>query len=751
MNKKKHILELDSPAEEWRDAWPSGNGTVGTLVSGNLQHERIIVNHEKHWLYGKVQPLPDVSFALDKVRELVEGRDFQKAHNCHRDVLHEAGYKPVMSDYSPVFTLEIIDQNFESCSSYSRTLNMETGESVVKWQIEEKQYQRRLFVSRHSGKIHSRLSAETAASLNLLFRLSPLAEEAGHKYLESHNLVFEHESGKNYLMIKGQDIRDKCFGGVMSLDTDGDTVTQNDDLYILNASYVDLEIEVFADCDTNFCSSFHNPADYDDELASHIQIHGELYQRLELNLRNSDMLPVQQMFDYGRYLLISSAGSQLPPNLQGLWNGDNHPIWNCFYMLNENVQMMHWQILPGNMPELMHSLFEYYEALIDDFRENARKLFDCRGIFIPANTVPETGLITDLQGHLIYWTGGAAWLSRLYFDYYLYTEDKTFLKEKAMPFMKEAADFYEDYVYRNEKGEIEFCPSISPENAPEAFNVKHKMDANCNITKNAAMDIALCKELLTHLIEGAEICGIYEDAVPRWKDMLEKLPAYTVNDDGAICEWIHNDFSDNYHHRHVSHIYPFFPGCEMSGEDEMLKAIEIAVDKRFEIGMREQTGWSVVHLANIYARLGRGDRAMECLDILKEYCTGINLFTYHNDWRDRGVCMTKPKNFDKRVFQIDANMGYPAAILEMLVYSRPGSIHLLPGLPPGMKEGEVKGLLCRGNILLNMDWSEQKVGIVLKSASDQTVQIGLSSGMNSTFSADLRAGQWQRFHLERMI
>lgn len=742
MKDNKNIISLSTPAGEWRDACPTGNGKVGALVSGDVNSEKIIINHENLWLYGEKYPLPDVSESLVEVRNLMEKKEYSKAHNCHRDRLHEAGYSPKMSDFSPLCTLEILEHNTHSFSQYRRDLNMEKGEVSVSWQGESSRFSRDLFVSRSSGNIYCQIKSSQVGQLNFDLSLSPLAGNPDSAYCSSHGLEFLNETDLGSLSIHGRDKGGFNFGTVVSIKREGGFSTvEGDLLQIRNAHMVELEIQVYAEPVERPELDPSGNFDYFQELLKHEELHGELYQRLSLELGGEALHDVQQMFDYGRYLLISSAGSALPPNLQGLWNGDRHPIWNCFYMLNENIQMMHWLALPGNTSEMLLSLFEYYESRLDDFRENAQKLFKCRGIFIPANTVPDTGLLTDLQGHLIYWTAGAAWLCRFYYDYYLYTEDEIFLRERALPIMKEAAAFYEDYTYVNEKGEIEFNPSISPENAPEEFNRQHKMDANCNISINATMDIALCKELMTNLVEGSELCGLNDKSIPIWIDMISKLPSYSVNEDGAISEWIHEEFSDNYHHRHVSHIYPFFPGREIAPGDDMISPIKKAVDKRFEIGMKEQTGWSVVHLANIYARLGYGDRALECLAILKEYCTGENLFTYHNDWRERGVCEAKPKGFDKRVFQIDANMGYPAAILEMLIHSDRGVITLLPGIPSIMEQGQIRGVKCRGNIRLDMKWSSKSLSVQLLSQRDQSVVLTTPRKVpGETMKVDLKAG-----------
>ena len=112
--------------------------------------------------------------------------------------------------------------------------------------------------------------------------------------------------------------------------------------------------------------------------------------------------------------------------------------------------------------------------------------------------------------------------------------------------------------------------------------------------------------------------GIEQEGVKRWKKQLADMPDYQVNKDGAICEWMHPDFEDNYEHRHQSHIYPVFPGMEVTEESnpEIYEACRVAIEKRLVIGLQSQTGWSMAHMANVYARLGDGERAMDALNIL---------------------------------------------------------------------------------------------------------------------------------------
>ena len=428
------------------------------------------------------------------------------------------------------------------------------------------------------------------------------------------------------------------------------------------------------------------------------------------------------MFEFGRYLLIcSNRPGGWPANLQGIWNGDYAPAWNSDFHNDENIQMNYWQALPGNLPEATLPFFDYFERHMDDFRENARKLYGCSGIYVPIAQTTHGLAFPSVWAH---WISAAGWLAQLFYDYSLFTGDREFLAERAVPWLREVAQFYEDFLFEGPDGRLVFSPSISPENTPpgEGMNL---------LTINATMDIAICREVLGNLCDACESLDVEQDGVARWRAMLAKLPEYEVNEDGALREWLHPMFRDNYHHRHQSHLYPLFPGVEITEEThpELYEACRIAVEKRLVIGLTSQTGWSMAHMAGIYARLGQGDRALECIEILTRSSTGPNLFTYHNDWRDMGLSLT---GWGKHPpFQIDANFGVTAAMLEMLVFSKPGLIKLLPAIPEGWTQGRAHGIACRGGITLDLEWDRSGGGMraTLISRSDQKVLVKLPVGM----------------------
>jgi alpha-L-fucosidase 2 len=731
-------MTLVTPADGWREGLPSGNGKIGALVYGSISSERVLFNHNELWYGGKIPVLPDLSVELPVVRELLKEGKYLEANGHYPSKMREMGFDGKNAVYHPAFDMLISAETDLMFEDYSRTLDFESGESVVKWRDGETRFKRSLFVSIPDDVSVMSIRADKAGSvsgavtLDIHDLMDALAQNGSTM---DPGFTYKTTSSDGFVEFRADGSDGGEFGGVVQVHVNGGShAVEDKSITFSAANEVTLVVGFYA----NEAGDVAVPrlkkqlselgGNYDALLEKHDSLHRAKFNAMGVTLNtggkrdtpNEVLLLeayqgkpsnelLEKLFDYGRYLLISSSkAGGYPANLQGIWNGDYAPPWSSLYGNNENLQMTYWQGLPGNLEESMMAFYDYFDAHMDEFRTNAKQLYGCRGIYIPPFMSPDSGVMRHTAPHVVYWTDAAGWLAAFYNDYYLFTGDKEFLEKRAIPFMEEVALFYEDFIVKDENGKNMFFPSQSPENEPVdkvVMDPKTGRKTNIKVQINSTITVAIAKEVLTNLIHSCELLDIKQDDVARWKALLTDMPEYEINEDGALKEWLHPDFKDNYEHRHQSHIYPLFPGFEIreENEPELYKAARVAIEKRLRIGLKSQTGWSLAHMANVWARLGESEKAMETLGILARVTVGKNFFTYHNDWRKMGVTMdfwwgrTAP-------FQMDANFGIPAAVIEMLCGSEADMLRLFPALPEEWAQGSFHDMLTRSGVRVSAKW-----------------------------------------------
>ncbi|MCK0473678.1 glycoside hydrolase N-terminal domain-containing protein [Halalkalibacter sp. APA_J-10(15)] len=752
-NNSRYKLILKYPASWWRNQWrealPSGNGKIGAAVYGGVNLETIVINHEDLWHMGIKDKLPDVSDTLKETRTLIEKKQFNEANGSLTNALKKKNYHTRLASVIPLGDLKVRMSNKEVFQHYRRVLNMETGEIEVSWQEGKQRMSRRLFVSRADDVIVYELqSDEEIDSVDFQVSLHKSDSHKMHDKVEELSKTVKVKADGDFLFysVTNDDYTD--FGAVIRIvPMNGQCVTNTQSINCKQVKKIIVFIKVFVKSDHQLEWSklqkellLYRP-NYQEHLNLHVPLHQQLFHSASLSLEGNDYTRsneellleayegdvsielIEKMWSFGRYLFISGTRDRGEPfSMYGLWAGDYNLMWS-HRMANENIQMMYWHANVGGLTECIPPLFYYYENMLDDFRENASKLFGCRGIYIPAGTTPSIGVPNQIVPVIMNWTGAAGWLAQHFYDYYLYTDDEEFLKDHLLPLMREIACFYEDFLVKEEDGSYTFIPSVSPENTPQNFMPKtsepiaHPMPT----AMNATMDIAIAKELFQHFIEACIRTKLYLEEIEKWETILKGLPSYMLDHEGALKEWSNKEFEDRYDHRHLSHIYPLFPGRELQEESEtiLFNACKKAVEKRV-IGA--QTGWSFAHMSCIYARLHEGNKALQHLEYLSRSCLLSNFYTLHNDWRNMGLTM----EIETAPVQMDANLGWVNAVQEMLLFVSENLIKVLPARPDKWKRGSVKDFrFYTGRISFSWDVDAGKFEAEIKSVRRTVVTIKL--------------------------
>ena len=734
-------LSYDKPATKWTEALPLGNGRIGAMVFGGTEDERLQINESTLWGGGPHDYSNPQAYAhLDEIRQLIFAGKLAEAEKLSESMM---GQPKLLMPYQPFCDLRLHFPGHGQAANYSRNLLLDDAIAETAYQLGSTEFRREVFVSYPDQLLVVRLTASKPGQLT--FDLAMDSPQPGTRVETSGNDTLElagqiqPRQNPPFSWTGSWNQPGMRFAAVLKVLPEGGSVrSAQGKLAIASANAVTIlfsnatSFKTYHDISGDALTTAHaylqraSTHSYASLRTRHVEDFQRLFSRVRLSLGENhgsettdqriknfadtnDPSLLALYFEFGRYLLISSSrpGGH-PANLQGIWNEDLRPAWSSKWTTNINLEMNYWQADTGDLWETQKPLWSLIRDLRVTGAETARVDYHGKGWVLHHNT-DLWRATAPVDGSWGIWPTGGVWLANQMWDHYLFSGDQQFLRQQAYPAMKEAAQFARSYMVKAPAGtafpgRLVTIPSTSPENQYFLKDQKH------NLTYAPTMDIELIRELFENCQRGAEILGTDTEFRTELKSAADRLPPLQIGNRGQLQEWIEDYPEVEPAHRHVSHLYSLYPGHDISLA--ATPAFAVAAKKSLELRGDGGTGWSTVWRVALWARLQNPEHAYNNLKILITTSTLPNMFD---------LCPP---------FQIDGNLGGPAAITEMLVQSTPDEIKLLPALPRQWPDGSLQGVRVRGGAKVDIAWKEGRL-TELRLRSDRSTTYHVSYGNQS--------------------
>ncbi|KAJ6469191.1 alpha-fucosidase [Mycena vitilis] len=721
-------LWFNQPATSFETTLVVGNGRLGANHYGAIVNDRFGLNEDSIWSGSPYDPANNESSKhLPIARELVNEGNYQVAQDYLNDNCRGAP-----SDQTSYQTAGSLLLNFTAgtgaITNYTRKLDLTTSVTSMSYIQDNVMFTREAFTSHPAEVLVIRLTASEPGwlSFNASFT-TPMADPT--TLVTDQTLVL---TAGNYpgpppvpagLTYENRLQLTTSGGSVDSINSPSNSylsvnnATSATLFAAIASSYVKYN-DISGDPTAKNIATLNalgSSASYDDLKTAHVAEYQKLFNRVQFDFgqnATAAALPTdvraglfQHIFDPGfvalnlnfaRYMLISSSwGGAHPPNLQGIWNEDLAPAWDSKFTTNINLEMNYWGAEVANLADLVEPLFRLVEDVAVTGARTAQVMYNASVTAINTGGGPGNGAPWVLHHNTDQWRAtapmdaafygmwptGAAFELQTVFEHYLFDPTNITFVQRIYPLFRGASQFFLEtlQVHPNHTDWLVVNPSLSPEHGFADIN-----EENTSINLGVTMDNTLIRDLFRETAVLANVLGVDDDLIAQLNATATKLPPFLIGAGGQLQEWLTDWDSEPAVFTHISPLYGLFPGNQIG--PFLNQTLSDAAETLLIFRGESTNGWPDAWRVGTWARLLNPEHVQKDIKILLSNGIWPNLMGRNS------------------VFQIDSNLGGLGTILETLLQSQGGEIHLLPALPAELVSGSFSGLRARGGLSVDAAW-----------------------------------------------